>query len=399
MTGHKGLLKPLKVMDISLTEACNLQCSHCGAFSHRDHESPLAIKKQLHKEEYFDLIAQARELGCALVIFSGGEPFLNPDIWEIMAYCDATEITCAILTNGSLIDDVMLEKLMTLQKLAYIRLSLDYINDGKFEDARDFKDGFQKILNLTGKLSNRGIEVGIGMTIFDDNLAEIPELAALSREHGAQFFRAIPVMPIGKAKDRNVSRSFYAECVKHLLKLKSSYDTEYCGTIPMSDDLSEEYQSFLYTCSGAEENMSVNAYGQVGICSLTDLALDLPTIREAPLQQIREQLLQQKQAYIGNIISKPGFDCASCEQLDLCKGGCIAEVLARKEQPITAQPLCIKEMWPDIMEQFPPPQKIRRMVNNMIINQLMRKRQNTLLTCYRSLPFWFLDLAQEGGKQ
>ena len=93
----KGSL--LRVM-LELTYRCNFKCKHCYI--------PKSYKKKFRRElntrQIFSILDQLQELGCLYLGFTGGEPFLRKDIFDILWYAKRKGFQIIIYTNGSLID-------------------------------------------------------------------------------------------------------------------------------------------------------------------------------------------------------------------------------------------------------------------------------------------------------
>jgi pyruvate-formate lyase-activating enzyme len=99
---------------------CNLRCDYCCVRS-----SPKAPRRALGLERVRRIAAEAAELGVGEIFVTGGEPFLLPDIGEIVAACAAAAPT-TILTNGMLFAGRRLETLRSLpSERVTIQISLD----------------------------------------------------------------------------------------------------------------------------------------------------------------------------------------------------------------------------------------------------------------------------------
>ena len=87
------------------TNQCNLKCSHCyqDAGNQKDAELTTAEGKKL-----IDEIARA---GFKIMIFSGGEPLMRPDIYELVAYAASKGLRPVFGTNGTLITKEVAQKL------------------------------------------------------------------------------------------------------------------------------------------------------------------------------------------------------------------------------------------------------------------------------------------------
>src|SRR3990172_5894636 len=77
---------------------CNLHCVHCYSQSaDKDYEGELTT------EEGKALIEDLAQFGVPVILFSGGEPFLRPDLFELIALAKARGMRAVISTNGTLI--------------------------------------------------------------------------------------------------------------------------------------------------------------------------------------------------------------------------------------------------------------------------------------------------------
>ncbi|MFQ5473866.1 MAG: radical SAM protein, partial [Dehalococcoidia bacterium] len=82
------------------TRRCNLHCMHCYSES-ENREYP----GELTTEEGLRLIDDVASFGAPTVIFSGGEPLIRPDIFELSAHASQRGLRCVLSTNGTLISD------------------------------------------------------------------------------------------------------------------------------------------------------------------------------------------------------------------------------------------------------------------------------------------------------
>src|SRR6476659_7445248 len=88
---------------------CNLKCSYCVAKS-----SPNAPRRSIGLNNVKQLVDEALALGFDHVFFTGGEPFLLPDIYDMLGYASA-RVKTSVLTNAMLIRGPRLEKLKAIQ--------------------------------------------------------------------------------------------------------------------------------------------------------------------------------------------------------------------------------------------------------------------------------------------
>jgi 12,18-didecarboxysiroheme deacetylase len=159
--------KPVVVWNV--TKACNLRCIHCYASAdNRPSENELTT------EEGFKLLEDLAQFGCPVVLFSGGEPLVRPDIFDLIAYAVRLGLRAVLSTNGTLIDHVLAKELKKLG-LSYVGISLDGI--GEVHDRfRGSKGCFEKVVQAIENCQREGLKVGLRFTINKFNAEEIPKV-------------------------------------------------------------------------------------------------------------------------------------------------------------------------------------------------------------------------------
>lgn len=95
----------IQKMHIELTYRCNFRCVHCYNTTHG------GAATELTTQEWFDAFDQLAEMGCYLLTLTGGELFVRKDAVPIIQHACDRGFTLRLNTNGSLIDEKMLEKL------------------------------------------------------------------------------------------------------------------------------------------------------------------------------------------------------------------------------------------------------------------------------------------------
>ncbi|MGQ9483716.1 MAG: 12,18-didecarboxysiroheme deacetylase [Desulfosoma sp.] len=159
--------KPVVVWN--MTRRCNLKCVHCYAQA-LDRSFPDELTTAEGKLLLDDLAA----FGCPVVLFSGGEPLMRPDLVELAAYAVQKGMRAVISTNGTLITPRMAQELKCIG-LSYVGISLDgmeSVND-RF---RGVKGAFHKALDGIAACREAGIKVGLRFTMNRRNAAEIPAI-------------------------------------------------------------------------------------------------------------------------------------------------------------------------------------------------------------------------------
>ncbi len=156
--------RPVVVWNV--TRRCNLKCVHCYAQA-----KDIAFDNELTTQAGKKLIDDLAGFGVPVLLFSGGEPMVRPDLPELAGYAVQMGMRAVISTNGTLITR---EKARILKDigLSYVGISLDgmeAVND-RF---RGVKGAYAKALDGIRNCQEAGIKVGLRFTINKANVAEI----------------------------------------------------------------------------------------------------------------------------------------------------------------------------------------------------------------------------------
>ena len=157
--------KPVVVWNV--TRRCNLRCVHCYSSS-RDLEYP----GEMDTAEGKALITDLAQFGCPVVLLSGGEPLIRPDLEELARFAAGKGMRVVISTNGTLITR---EKAAVFRDigLSYVGISLDGIG-ATHDKFRGENGAFAAAVRGMRICQEFGIKVGIRFTINRRNYHEIP---------------------------------------------------------------------------------------------------------------------------------------------------------------------------------------------------------------------------------
>ncbi len=179
---------------------CNIACTYCLTESH-----PGAARRELDPAAMLDIAAQARDLGFTDLGVTGGEPFLQPfmpDLLAELSHC----LPVVTLTNGTLFSRRLLARAEVLAGLPVaLQISLDR-PDPDTNDAMRAPRNFAKVTKAIPALVERGITVRIATTVesIEDN--ELDRLCALHRDLGVPDSEHIirPIVHRGRAMDHDL---------------------------------------------------------------------------------------------------------------------------------------------------------------------------------------------------
>jgi heme d1 biosynthesis radical SAM protein NirJ len=172
---------PGPVVIWNLTRRCNLACKHCYSIS-----SDRAYPGELSTPEIFAVMEDLRAFRVPVLILSGGEPLLHPDIWPISERAKALGFYVSLSSNGALIDDANIDRIAAMA-YDYVGISLDGI--GTVHDRFRRKRGaFAASLSAVRLCVARGLKVGLRFTLTQDNEDQFDALLRLMHDEGVQKF-------------------------------------------------------------------------------------------------------------------------------------------------------------------------------------------------------------------
>jgi 12,18-didecarboxysiroheme deacetylase len=165
--------RPVVVWNV--TRRCNLKCVHCYAQA-----KDISFNNELTTGEGKRLIDDLAGFGAPVLLLSGGEPMVRPDLAELAGYAVQKGMRAVISTNGTLITR---EKARILKEigLSYVGISLDgmeAVND-RF---RGVAGAYAKALEGIRNCQEAGIKVGLRFTVNKANVTEIPKIFDLLEE-------------------------------------------------------------------------------------------------------------------------------------------------------------------------------------------------------------------------
>jgi radical SAM protein with 4Fe4S-binding SPASM domain len=164
---------------VAVTLNCNARCVMCDIWKQRSvgEMQPLA---------YRNLPASLREIN-----LSGGEPFLRQDLPEVIAAIRQAcpQARLVISTNGLLVDRMlqMAPRLLELGSALAVRVSVDGLEE-THDRLRGMPGGFARALRGLEGLKEAGVQdLGVGMTLLAENVAQVSQVYQLAERLGVEF--------------------------------------------------------------------------------------------------------------------------------------------------------------------------------------------------------------------
>ncbi len=162
-----SLRKPVVVWNI--TRRCNLRCIHCYSDSTAQH-----YPGELTLQESIDVLDDLADFGVPAVLFSGGEPMIHPNFFDLAGYAVSRGLRVTISTNGTRIDRDAAARLKDLG-VTYVGISLDGIGECH-DHFRGRPGAFQRAVDAFRHCRGAGQKVGLRLTLTKHTASQLPEI-------------------------------------------------------------------------------------------------------------------------------------------------------------------------------------------------------------------------------
>lgn len=266
-------------LDLDMSNICNLKCIYCDKTSVG--ERHCKKENELLLEEYYDIIKQAKKLGCKNLQFIGaGEPMLDPNFWKIIEFASKLGILSVIYTNGTMINKESAERLFRLKTSIVLKYnSFDNKIQDKLVGVKGYDKRVKKALKILMDLGfNKGfpLRLAIDCIATKINKKDVIPLFKFCRENNIspQFSGLIPH---GEALERGLvlNKKEYTKIYNEA----KTYDNE--------KGLKYPYQlPFLggFQCRQIKYGLYIDVLGDVWECNAGELHLG--NIRESKLKRL-----------------------------------------------------------------------------------------------------------------
>jgi len=179
----------------NLTRTCNLRCVHCYTNSEAK-----KYPDELTTEECKAVLADLADFQVPAVLFSGGEPLLRPDLFELAAYARSLGLHVVASTNGTLIDRTVAQRLKDLQ-FAYIGISLDSAIPAVHDEFRGVAGAFGRTMTGFSNCVAVGQKVGLRLTLTQHTAGDLNGIFDFLDAQGIDRACFYHLCPSGRGKN------------------------------------------------------------------------------------------------------------------------------------------------------------------------------------------------------
>ena len=166
------------IISWNTTNACNMFCKHCYR------EAGCKAEEELNTQEAKTLLNQIAKAGFKIMIFSGGEPLMRPDILELVKHATSLGLRSVFGTNGTLITEEMAYKLKEAGAMG-MGISLDSMDKEKHDTFRCYKGAWDGAVAGMRNCKKAGLPFQIHTTVMDWNQHELEDLTDFAVAEGA----------------------------------------------------------------------------------------------------------------------------------------------------------------------------------------------------------------------
>lgn len=300
----------------------------------------------------FRLLDQIAEVSQPIVILTGGEPLLRPDIFDIARYGTEKGLRMVMAPNGTMITDDN-AKQMVDSGIQRISISLDGATRERHDSFRGVDGAFDGALRGIKAAQTAGLEFQINTTISKLNYDQIPEILSLAENLGAIALHIFLLVPTGRGKyiiDQEISADeyeatlnwFYDQRDKTRLQLKATCAPHYYRILRQRAKADGEKVTFeshgldavTRGCLGGTGFCFISHVGIVQPCGFLDLNCGDVTKQSFADIWNDSEVFNNLRNY-QNLKGK----CGVCEYKAVC-GGCRARAYEATGDYLAEEPLC-----------------------------------------------------------
>ena len=323
------------IVSWNVTNACNMYCDHCYR------EAGCKAEEELSTQEAKTLLEQIARARFKIMIFSGGEPLMRPDIVELVAYATKLGLRPVFGTNGTLITMEMAEKLKAAGAMG-MGISLDSLDKAKHNEFRKFPGAWEGAVRGMDNCRKAGLPFQIHTTVMDWNNAELESITDFAVEKGAVAHHFFFLVPTGRAKSieaESLRAEQYEDTLTRIMKKQQQVDIELKPTcapqfMRIADQMGIKTR-FRRGCLAGTAYCIISPRGKVQPCAY--LNMELGDVRETPFDEIWQN--NEVLKTLRTLDYKDG--CGACEYKGAC-GGCRARAAFYNDGDYMAEePWCL----------------------------------------------------------
>ena len=182
------------IISWNVTNKCNMYCKHC----YRD--AGVGAQHELNTTEGKSLIDEIAKAGFKIMVFSGGEPLVRPDIYELIEHAVKVGLRPVLGSNGTLITPEVSQKLKNSGTMG-VGISLDSLHSKKHDEFRSHEGGWREAVKGMKNCRVVGLPFQIHTTVMNWHKDEILDITDFAVGMGAVAHHFFFLVPTGRGAD------------------------------------------------------------------------------------------------------------------------------------------------------------------------------------------------------
>ena len=340
----------IQAVSWNITRLCNLKCTHCylpaGFVDTNEFPSGYYRDTELTQSQCFRVIDEIAEINPnILLILTGGEPLLRPDILKISDYAARTGFLVVMGTNGVLLNDETVQR-MSDHGVAGAGISLDAVDPVNHDKFRGMDGAWEGTMNGVKALKRAHLDFLVQTSVTRWNYDEIPQIVDFAYELGAKVFNLYFLVRTGRGKTvMDITPAQYERMLSTLFELQAKYR----GKMLVAAKCAPHYKRVIYeqqsdspflqaypngTCPCGiyycritpEGDLTPCPYMPVSVGNLKEESFAVLWNQSKVFHELRDRKLLEGK-------------CGACEFRDVC-GGCRARAYALTDNYLAEDPSC-----------------------------------------------------------
>lgn len=192
----------LRLVFWETTAACNLACKHCRRIEVQEDPEQLTTAEGKRIIDEIAAIAATQQASGkgpkmpTILVFSGGEPLMRADVWELGAHAREQGLAIALATNGTKVDAAVAEQVRSTG-FQRVSISLDGADAATHDNFRGLAGSFAAACDGLRNLHAAGVPTQVNCTVARHNMHQLPQMKALAMELGSEALHLFVVVPVG----------------------------------------------------------------------------------------------------------------------------------------------------------------------------------------------------------
>ncbi|HEX9681035.1 MAG TPA: TIGR04053 family radical SAM/SPASM domain-containing protein [Anaerolineales bacterium] len=182
-----------------VTRACAFACVHCRADA-QHHRHP----EELTTEQGFRLIDRLKAFGNPILVFTGGDPMMRPDLFDLIGYAVQAGLRCSLTPTATALPTEERLRRALRAGVRRVALSLDAPDADVHDRFRRVRGSWDRTMRILQNAQAVGLSAQVNTTVASHNVDRLPEMVTFIERVGAVQWSLFFLVPTGRAQARQM---------------------------------------------------------------------------------------------------------------------------------------------------------------------------------------------------